>query len=88
MDSAPAAVVADAAVTTTAVVTRSGSCSYFAAAETAQTCATCCRCYLSSAAAEAIRAVTVPATPVAINSVLGAARRRRPSSAFYVVFQE
>ena len=69
-------------------VIRSGSCFYFAAAATAPICAICYRCYLSSAAAEAIRAVTVPATPVAINSVLGAARRRRPSSAFYVVFQE
>lgn len=63
-------------------VIRSGSCSYFAAAATAPICAICYRCYLSSAAAaEAIRAVTVPATPVAINSVLGAAHRRRPSSA-------
>ena len=64
-------------------VTLFGSCSYFAAAATAPICATCYRCYLSSAvAAEAIRAAIVLATPVAINSVSGAAHARRPSSAY------
>ena len=77
----------DAVAAADAGATISGSCFYFAAAATAPICATCYRCYLSSAAvAEAIRAATVPATPVAINSVFGAAHSRRPSSAFITVF--
>ena len=71
MDSLPVE-VADVTAAIIADAIRFGSCSYSAAAATARTFATCYRCYLSSAAvAEAIRAATVPATPVATNSVLG-----------------
>lgn len=89
MDSDPA-VTADAAVVTLAVATRSGSCSYFAAAETARTYATCYRCYLSSAAAaEAIRAGIVLATPVAINSFPGGdARSLSPDTSSRKCFRE
>ena len=65
----PATTDADAVGT---YVIRFGSCFYSVAAETAQICAICYRCYLSSAAvAEAIRAATVLAIPVAINIIYG-----------------
>ena len=86
MDSLPVE-VADATVGVTADATRSGSCSYFAAAETAPICATCYRCYLSSAAvAEAIRAATVPATPVATNLFTGATHRHRCCPLCFLVY--